>query len=62
MGVFDYVTDLYATLSWQEAEAEEPQKGEGMDHRDGVRGREPRIRAMQDGGSVCSVSRLTSLW
>lgn len=31
MGIFDYVSDLYAAMSIQTAEAEEPQKDEGKD-------------------------------
>jgi ubiquinol-cytochrome c reductase subunit 6 len=31
MGIFEYVTDLYAAMTIQEAEAEEPQKDEGKD-------------------------------
>jgi hypothetical protein len=29
MGIFDYVSDLYAAMSIQTAEAEEPQKDDG---------------------------------
>ena len=31
MGIFDYVSDLYAAMTVQEAYAEEPQKDEGED-------------------------------